>query len=417
MFPLATSPEATAWTPRIGYSTNVHPGETLAQVYTFLRDYTIPINTIVHGKATAGLELRLGLGSAAELRKTAARAKLREFLAENRLVCFSINAFPLRDFHARRVKEQVYLPSWADPERSRATSEIARIFADLLPEGVEGSISTSGGGYRPAGHDPRIFDRMAVQYLETLATLEEIEQKTGKRIVLAVEPEPDTTFEVAHDVVWFTEWHLLPAARKLWGKKESQPGRIEERVRRYFTVNFDTCHFSVLFQDPVESLRQIWRAGLQIGKVHVTNAIRLRNPEKSPQAYAQFRAMHEERYFHQFCGRSARGESVWRGRDLDELPARLTAGNHPAVAELRTHFHVPIHMARWKSLETTRAETRKALSELLHRKLCSHLVIETYTWPLLAKEERLIRGIVSEHRWLRLVLGRHWPGSRAPSRR
>ena len=52
-------------------------------------------------------------------------------------------------------------------------------------------------------------------------------------------------------------------------------------LRRFFTINFDTCHFSVLFQDMARSLRRLRRAGIQVGKLHVTSAVRLSNPYRS----------------------------------------------------------------------------------------------------------------------------------------
>lgn len=397
------------WKPLLGYSTNVHRGETLADVYQFLQSYTIPINRAVFGKQPAGLELRLGIGSAKELKPRRAREAFKAYLDANGLVCFSINAFPLLDFHARRVKEQVYLPSWAEPERSRWTIAIAEIFADLLPAGVCGSISTSGGCFRRVAHDRATFDLMAENYLTTLDALLDIEARTGKTMILAVEPEPDTTLETAPDVVSFFEWHLLPAARRLWSRRGLGKSQIDTTLRRLFTVNFDTCHFSVLFRDPVESLRQLWRAGIEIGKMHVTNAIALANPETHRKGYAEFRGMHEPRYFHQFCGRNKLDQVVWRGLDLDELPDKLTASNHPAVTELRSHYHVPVHRAKWRNLQTTRPDTRRAVQEIARKGRTQHLVIETYTWPLLTTEDKLIAGIVSEFKWLKRILGKAWP--------
>ncbi len=398
----------------LAYATNVHRGETLADVYAFLRDYTVPINRQVFGDAPSGVELRLGIGSAGELRRPKEREAFKAFLEDQKLFVFSINAFPLLDFHSKRVKEQVYLPSWAEPDRSRWTNVIADIFAEILPAGVTGSISTSAGCYRPQAHDPRTSQAMARSYLETVNHLAEIEERTGKTIQLAIEPEPDTTLETAREVVAFFEWHLLPTARSEAAAFKLTPAQAEARLRRLLTVNVDTCHFSVLFQDPVESLRQLWRAGIEIGKMHVTNAPLLSNPLDARAGYKQLRAMHEPRYFHQFCARNAESQVVWRGFDLDELPKTLSARNHSAVTEIRTHYHVPVHLSSMGELETTRPETKLALQEILRTGRTNHLVIETYTWPLFEKAENLVQGITKEFAWLRRVLGRRWPGGPEP---
>jgi hypothetical protein len=401
-------PEKSPWKPLLAYSTNVHRGESLPDIYRFLERYTLPVKKRVFGASAAGLELRLGIGSARQLRNPGPREELKSYLAQSGLVLFSINAYPLRNFHARRVKEQVFSPSWTEAERSRWTNTIAEIFAGLLPDGpggVLGTISTLGGTFRRIGHGPTTFRKLAANYLKTVEALARLEEEQGKTILLAVEPEPDTTFETGKDVIEFFETYLLPAGRAAWRQKGISPPRIEARLRKFFTVNVDTCHFSVLFQDPVENLRELWRAGIEVGKVHVTSAISLRNPHRSREAYAEFRGMNEPRYFHQFCGRNRTGEVVWRDLDLDRLPRRLEREKHPDVAELRSHYHVPLYLKKWRRLETTREETRAAVLEVARTRRTSHLVIETYTWPILAREERLVGGIAREFSWLLEVLG------------
>ena len=394
--------------PLLGYSTNVHRGESLAQVYRFLKEYTIPIKNRVFGGEPAGLELRLGIGSTRDLQKRRALREFRDFLERSGLELFSINAFPLLDFHARRVKEKVYRPSWCEAQRGLWTSRIARVFAELLPEGIEGSVSTLGGCYRREGHEPRTFRRMAGVFLKTLETFLELGRE-GRSMVLAVEPEPETTFETTQDVIDFVEGYLLPLAFERW-RKHGRRAAIEENVRRHFAVNVDTCHLSVLFEDPVDSLRRLERAGVRLGKLHVTNAVALRNPYRSPAAYQDLRRMDEPRYLHQFCGVDRRGQLAWRDLDLDRLPRRLERGRHPDVVEIRSHFHVPLYRRRYHRLHTTQDDTVRAVREVVRRRWTRHLVLETYTWPILAGKERqrekLLDGITREFRWLLRILGK-----------
>jgi hypothetical protein len=401
------------WKPYLGYSTNVHRAHDLAAVRRFLRDFTIPIKERVFGKEPAGLELHLGIGSTRELEAERARRELAELLEDAGLVLFSINAYPLLDFHARRVKEKVYQPSWAEPARAHWTSAIARVFAGLLHEEVPGSISTLGGEFRRRTHGGATFQSLAWNYLEVIESLIDIQETIGRTIVLAVEPEPETTFETAADVIDFFQDHLLPLARERWRTRCSRE-RIEADLRRFFTVNVDTCHLSVLFEDQVESLRKLEAAGLRLGKMHVTNAVALRDPYRARGGYEDLRGMDEPRYFHQFCGRDDEGAIVWRGLDLDELPARLERGQHPPVVELRSHFHVPLYLKRYRRLGTTQEETAAAVREVVRRRSTRHLVLETYTWPILMgrragatpaeRRERLIAGIAREFRWLLQVL-------------
>ncbi len=392
--------------PILGYSTNVHPGENLRQVYRFLQDYTIPVKKRVFGEKPAGLELRLGIGSTRDLQDASVRRKFGAYLEDAGLMLFSINAFPLQDWHARRVKERVYKPSWAEADRARWTNAIAKVFGDLLPEGITGSISTLGGAYRGEGHDARTFRKLAANYLKTVRCLLDLERR-GKPMVLAVEPEPATTFETARDVIDFFENNLLPLAFERW-RTHGPKARIEADVRRIFTVNVDTCHFSTLFEDQVGSQRSLEKAGLRVGKLHVTNAVTLKNPYRSPTAYRDFRDMREPRYLHQFRGIDRDEKRVWNGLDLDELPRVLKKGKHPDVVELRSHFHVPLYLKRFRRLPTTQKETVQAIREIVRHRRTRHLVLETYTWPIITGKERrrekLVNGIAREFRWLQGVL-------------
>ena len=239
---------------QLGYSTNVHPGEDMKAVYRSLEEYTIPIRKRVFGSEPCGLELRLGIGSARDLATRKARLEFRDYLEESGLVLFSVNAYPLSDFHARRVKETVYQPSWGSPQRASWTSKIGRIVDEIAPKGIKVSISTLGGCFRGHGHTPAVFRKLAANYLSTLETFLEIEAATGRTMVLAVEPEPETTFETAADVISFFEEYLCPLALRRW-KKRGTKSRIEAELRRVFTVNIDTCHLSVLFEGQVSNLR------------------------------------------------------------------------------------------------------------------------------------------------------------------
>ena len=389
----------------LGYSTNVHRGETLEQVLRSLENYTVPIRDRVFGAGKpAGLELRIGIGAARALEVPKFYALFRDFLDDAKLRLFSVNAFPLGDFHSERVKTRVYRPTWAQPVRARWTVAIARVLADLMPDGIEGSISTLGGAYRAWGHTPRALDAIAEGYLDALEGLREIERDTGRTVVLAAEPEPDTTFETADDVIRFVDARLLPRARARWRKKMSS-AKVEATLRRLFTVNYDTCHHSVVFRDQIEELSLLRRAGIRVGKMHVSSALALPEPIENPEGYECLRSLHEPRYLHQVRGVDAGGRVICNYADLNRIPRRAKTLASKPVAEIRSHFHVPVNEERWRLLRTTRDETRTAVLEALRTQATRQLVLETYTWPILAEESALIDGIVREFRWLLGVIG------------
>ena len=401
---------------RLGYEMNAHPASRVADFRTALARFTIPVSERIAPDALFGIVPHIGEGLARDLARPAVREELREGLAARGLFPFSVNAFPLRDFHARRVKEQVYLPSWAHHRRADLTMRIADHLADLLPEGEPATISTLGGAYRPTGHTPGRRRKMAEHYVRVVAHLFELERTRGVDITLAAEPEPDTTFEVAEDVTGFLEESLLPAALAILPRElKIARKRVEEVLLSKFAVNLDVCHASVMFRDPVAEWRAFEKVGLRVAKLHLTNALALPKPGANRAAVEELLEYIEPRYLHQTVGRRGDG-SLWRGADLPELRAlRKSSARKSAegaaledLDELRVHFHVPLSRARLGGLRTTRKETAAALAHALKHRRPPHLVIETYTWPYFAKKaggkdaarKALVDGICQEFRWV-----------------
>jgi len=372
---------------RLGYEMNAHPAASLPELRASLARYAIPIAERLAPGEAFGIVPHIGEGLSRDLARPEALRELGEGLAARRLFPFSVNAYPLRDFHAARVKEQVYLPSWAHRRRAEITNRIADELAELLPAGERATISTLGGAYRRARGSAAPRPGLARNYLRTVAHLERIARARGAEIVLAVEAEPDTTFEVAEEIAEFLAATLLPLARQvLPGELGISPRRVEEVVLRRFAVNLDVCHAAVMFRDPVEEWRAYERAGLRVAKLHLTNALALREPSRHPAALAELLAYREPRWLHQTIGRRRDG-SLWRAADLPDL-ARSSAAELSGIEELRVHFHVPLSRARLGSLRTTRAATAAALRHALAHRAPPQLVIETYTWPWFAGRAR-----------------------------
>src|SRR5512147_460445 len=102
------------------------------------------------------------------------------------LQAFTVNAFPLSDFHGARVKDAVFRPGWAEPARLSATLDAARALAALLPAGATGSVSTHTGAWRAWG--PPLTDEVAIArgLLAAADELARLRDRSGRRIVLAL---------------------------------------------------------------------------------------------------------------------------------------------------------------------------------------------------------------------------------------
>ena len=124
------------------YCLNIHPGETWVENFAAIREKTVAVKQLVGAGEWFGLGLRLSAQAASELADPERRAEALDFFSANQLYPFSINGFPYGRFHQGPVKETVYAPDWRTAERRDYTLQLADVLAAMLPEGIEGSIST-----------------------------------------------------------------------------------------------------------------------------------------------------------------------------------------------------------------------------------------------------------------------------------
>ncbi|MBI4615097.1 MAG: metabolite traffic protein EboE [Planctomycetes bacterium] len=373
---------------QLGYSTNVHPGRDLIEVTAGLEQHAARVRERVSPGDRLGIGLWLSARTAEALDRDArALANFSRFLDRHGLYVFTLNAFPYGDFHAGRVKEEVFRPSWADPRRVEYTSRAARVLAALLPDGVAGSVSTLAGGARADGDDRDTRTRIAANLQALDRELASIEERTGKRIVLALEPEPLTTIETAGDAISFFSEHLAGTT--------------------HLGLCYDVCHQAVLFEEVPSALSSLAASGIAIAKVHLSSAIEVKYPGGSLAARRALEILAKDRYLHQTYARFADGQ-VESVADLpDAVPT--PPPRWQKADSWRTHYHVPIFAASLGPLGTTKRSLEDALRFLATapRETSPHLEIETYTWEALPAEHRerlapdLASGIALEFEWVR----------------
>ena len=375
----------------LSYCTNVHPGRTVAEVENGLDRYTVPI------RENFGSELAAGLWLAAPVVHELAQSpdlmsRFADGLRGRGLTCYTLNAFPYGDFHSARVKENVYLPDWTQPNRSEYTLSCARILAELLPEGVDGSISTVPLGFKslvgtavasPAGRANdstvpeqvdsirRFVDQCADRLIEVARGLDRLKQESGRTIRLAIEPEPLCVIETTDETLQFFERLRVRAA---------DAGALDE-VMTYLGVCYDVCHQAVEFEDVAESIRSLAAAAIRINKVHITCAIEISLPGDNPDAKAALSQYVEPRYLHQTFAQSANGQ-IARQVDLNESLTSAPPADFRDARMWRVHFHVPVDAEHLGPLGTTRGELKRALAVIPELNYAPHLEVETYTWEV-----------------------------------
>src|SRR5690242_13933208 len=132
----------------LAYSTNVHPGETWAETLRALEQVTVLVRASVAPNDVFGIGLRLSDGAAREPVEPRVINTLRHWLDTNTCYVFTINGFPFGKFHGRPVKERVFQPDWASEERLEYPNRLFEILVRILPNDIDGSLSTLPGSFK-----------------------------------------------------------------------------------------------------------------------------------------------------------------------------------------------------------------------------------------------------------------------------
>ncbi len=357
----------------LSYCTNVHPGRTVAEVTAGLSDYTADVRQQLDAPMAAGLWLARSVTTEL-LQSEAALENLAQTLWQHDLSCYTLNAFPYGDFHTDRVKEQVYLPDWASRDRLSYTQDCARILAQLMPEGGEGSISTVplGGRMNPTG--PDFHATCFHQLIQLAGFLNDLYEETGRRIRLAVEPEPSCEMSSIPDDV-------IPQFKMLFEMADAL--QCLPKVQQFIGVCFDVCHQAVVFEEVTKSIDQLEDIGVRLNKIHITNAIELLDPANNPAGRKALLQYVEPRYLHQTFARMP-DQSVVSRLDLLQEDILLDPPDEFLSAEAwRVHFHVPVFADKLGPLRTTRPDLKAALRRVKLLNYAPHLEVETYTWPVM----------------------------------
>jgi len=386
------------------YCTNVHRGESWAEVRRALHEHVAEVKRRVCPEAPFGVGLRLGIEAVRDLDTPGGLDELAEELRLLGLYVFTLNGFPYGEFHGSRVKERVYRPDWREPERLDYTLGLARILAATLPAGTPGSISTVPGCFRPDAAAPLARELIARNLCRAAAELWRLEQRTGKHIALALEPEPCCLLETnAEAAAFFEEYVFTKATRAEFSLATGVAAeQAEAALRRHLGVCLDACHAAVEFESPLESFRALSAAGIRVPKIQVSAGLRLRDPE--PQTLAELGDFADDVYLHQVViGTPAADGSTSLSRYLD-LPEALGAardGSKPS--EWRVHFHVPVFEPVLGRFQSTQPELRELLesAELDG----AALEVETYTFGMLPERYRTLPVAAAVARELEWTLG------------
>ena len=388
----------------LAYCTNIHRGESWAETLEALERHTLVVRNRVCPDRSYGIGLRLSDQASRELSDPAVLLSFRRWLDRHDCYIFTINGFPYGRFHGGRVKEQVYAPDWTTKERVEYTNRLFDLLAELVPEGVEGSVSTVPGSFKAWIQSEGQARAMRGNLWRCVEHLAELSQRSGRRLHLGLEPEPLCYLETSSE-----------AARFFEELRADRPG--DARLDAHLGINYDTCHLAVEFEEPAEALGRLRRQGVRIGKLHFSSALKVRPTAEARAALGTFA---DDIYLHQVVARSADG-ALTRYRDLGDAladrPSPAAGGpgpredsqgsradrRSPAAEEWRIHFHIPLHSRPTALFETT-TDHLLGVMDLLKADpaLTSHIEMETYTWEVLPAELKnrdVVEQLVAEYEW------------------
>jgi hypothetical protein len=390
------------------YCTKIHPGNGWNEVFANLRTHVPRLKARLSPHRPFGLGLRLSDAESEELLTGGNLLELKYFLAAHDLYVFTLNGFPFGSFHGCRVKSEVFSPDWSQETRARYTARLVKILQQLLPPGMEGSISTLPLSYKPWGrqHDAGAMRKIVAHLVDLVGMMAQIREEDGKLLHLDLEPEPDGLLENSAEAAGFFRDWLLPVGAPLLAEAAGiDLSKARERLLEHTRVCLDTCHLAVAYEDPAAALDCLAAQGVKVGKVQITAGLRVSLPEEASRRAAlarQLRDFAASPYLHQVLARQ--DGSLHQFRDLAEALPTLPDSRD---REWRIHFHTPLFVERHRLLLSTREETRTVLELLRERGFCRHLEIETYTWDILPPEMKkgVVDSLNQEYLWVLEALG------------
>jgi len=379
------------------FCTNIYAGENWETHFAVLKDSFPKLKAQLSPGSPLGIGLRLSNLASIELLEQNHLAIFKQWLQDEGGYVFTMNGFPYGGFHNTRVKDQVHAPDWTTEDRVAYTLRLANILSQLLPDDMDGGISTSPLSYKPwftdAGARENATNEATANIVKVAEGLLAIQEQTGRLIHLDIEPEPDGFLESGPEFIHWYENVLLPA------------GNNETLIKNHIYLCYDVCHFAIGYEPHTPIINELRQKGIKIGKIQISAALKAKLPASMPERRAvldELSRFDEPTYLHQVIARKNNG-TLLRYPDLAEA---LAAAGDLSVEEWRAHFHVPIFIEDMGLIQSTQSDITEVLSLQKESPFTAHLEVETYTWEVLptALKAPLNDSIIRELAWVKTLL-------------
>jgi len=387
------------------YCTNIHAGESWKDHFEALKKNFRAIKEKISPNNAMGIGLRLSNEASIDLSNEENLDDFKKWLREQDAYVFTMNGFPYGGFHHTRVKENVHTPDWTTKERVEYTLRLFNILKKLLPEGMDGGISTSPMSYRHWFSPEQLKDAKEKATNNILDVVEYlIEQSSqGKRMHLDIEPEPDGILETGDEFIEWLENDVMRLGIKRLAKKFNiDDDKARDLLKEHLCLCYDVCHFAIGFEEHEKVIDQLEQKGIKVGKIQISAALKKEMNSERKNIKEAFEKFDEPVYLHQVVAKKDNGELL----RYPDLPEALQDYNNTAVIEWRAHFHIPIFADNFGLLQSTQNDIVKVLKKQKQKRFTNHLEIETYTWEALPQELKLPlqESIIRELDWVKKVL-------------
>ncbi len=393
-------------TGHLTYCTNIHPGKNWKEDFEALKLNFPIIKRDVAAEQPLGLGLRLSNEASLELANEDSLGIFKQWLKEKDAYVFTMNGFPYGEFHRTVVKEDVHAPDWTTENRKNYTIRIFKILQQLLPEGMDGGISTSPLSYRHWFKTPEELntatDIATRNVIEVVKTLIQIYRDTGTVMHLDIEPEPDGILETGREFIdWFEGTLLRIGIPEILSTFSVSEDEAKQLLQQHLSLCYDVCHFAIGYEDHKEVLDELASKGINVGKIQISAALKAnmaRPAEEKEAVRAAFEQFNEKTYLHQVVALKKDGKLL----RYPDLPEALADFENEDAAEWRAHFHVPISVLEIGTLASTQSDIETVLSLQKSQPFTQHLEVETYTWEVLPEQLKLpiAQSISNELNWV-----------------
>ena len=274
------------------------------------------------------------------------------------------------------------------------------MLADVCPPGIAPSIQSAPLGFKPRVTDDGVVKSYTDHVLSVVAHLIALEDRTGRTVQLALEPEPYCFLETTDETIDYFTHHLYSGAsvEKLAKLAQVPIAEANAALRRHLGIVYDICHQAVEYENITESLQKLVDAGVPIFKLQEAAALYV--PDVTKGAVDTLKRYAKTIYLTQTIQKMD-GKLI-KFLNVDDAIAAFE--KNPGPREWRTHIHVPVFLDDLGQFRTTRFAIEDALRFHKEKPLSRHLEVETYTWDMLPdslKSGDIVDYICRELEWVR----------------